>query len=86
MSAVFVINCSIGWFLLVTRVPSVLNRLFNQLYQSILSIKYQPPMFSPSAGLLLRDEIHHAFDRLELSFYFKVCHSSKQLRTNGDKC
>ncbi|RSH89907.1 hypothetical protein EHS25_001893 [Saitozyma podzolica] len=28
-------------------------------------------MFNPSAGLLLRDEIHHAFDRLELSFYFK---------------
>jgi hypothetical protein len=32
-------------------------------------------MFNPSAGLLLRDEIHHAFDRLELSFYFKVSHS-----------
>ncbi|OCF70811.1 hypothetical protein I204_08538 [Kwoniella mangroviensis CBS 8886] len=32
---------------------------------------YPAPIFSVSAGLLLRDDIHHAFDRLELSFYFK---------------
>lgn len=28
-------------------------------------------MFAASAGLLLQDDIHHAFDRLELSFYFQ---------------
>jgi hypothetical protein len=40
-------------------------------------------MFNPSAGLLLRDEIHHAFDRLELSFYFKVCRSSSSVAERG---
>ncbi|OWZ30827.1 hypothetical protein C347_03972 [Cryptococcus neoformans AD2-60a] len=29
------------------------------------------PMFRPSAGLLLRDDLHHAFDRLMFSFYQK---------------
>lgn len=29
-------------------------------------------MFRPSAGLLLRDDLHHAFDRLMFSFYQKV--------------
>nr|KIR83364.1 hypothetical protein I308_06256 [Cryptococcus tetragattii IND107] len=43
-----------------------------QLYRDILNIPYEPPMFAVSAGLLLRDDIHHAFDRLELSFYFQV--------------
>jgi len=33
---------------------------------------YPAPIFSVSAGLLLRDDIHHALDRLELSFYLKV--------------
>ena len=37
-----------------------------------MSIRYPAPIFSVSAGLLLRDDIHHAFDRLELSFYLKV--------------
>ena len=37
-----------------------------------MSIRYPAPIFSASAGLLLRDDIHHAFDRLELSFYLKV--------------
>jgi len=37
-----------------------------------LSIRYPAPIFSVSAGLLLRDDIHYAFDRLELSFYLKV--------------
>lgn len=41
------------------------------LYRDILNIPYEPPMFAVSAGLLLRDDIHHAFDRLELSFYFQ---------------
>lgn len=43
-----------------------------QLYRDILNIRYQPPLFAVSAGLLLRDDIHHAFDHLELSFYFQV--------------
>lgn len=43
-----------------------------QLYRDILNIPYPPPLFAVSAGLLLRDDIHHAFDRLELSFYFQV--------------
>jgi hypothetical protein len=29
-------------------------------------------MFEASFGLLLRDDLHHAFDRLEWSLYFKV--------------
>ncbi|KIR28467.1 hypothetical protein I309_02772 [Cryptococcus deuterogattii LA55] len=41
------------------------------LYRDILNIRYQPPLFAVSAGLLLRDDIHHAFDHLELSFYFQ---------------
>ncbi|OWZ61946.1 hypothetical protein C366_00872 [Cryptococcus neoformans Tu401-1] len=41
------------------------------IYRDILSIRYPPPMFAASAGLLLQDDIHHAFDRLELSFYFQ---------------
>lgn len=28
-------------------------------------------MFGASMGLLLRDDLHHAFDRLEFSFYYK---------------
>lgn len=41
------------------------------VYRDILSIiTYPPPMFDVSAGLLLRDDIHHAFNRLELSLYF----------------
>lgn len=30
------------------------------------------PTFRPSVGLLLRDDLHHAFDRLMLPFYQKV--------------
>ena len=29
-------------------------------------------MFEATFGLLLRDDLHHAFDRLELSFYHSV--------------
>lgn len=43
-----------------------------QIYQSLLSIRYPAPIFDVSAGLLLRDDIHHTFDRLELSFYLLV--------------
>ncbi|OXG17644.1 hypothetical protein C367_05139 [Cryptococcus neoformans Ze90-1] len=41
------------------------------VYRDILSIRYPPSLFAVSAGLLLRDDLHHAFDRLELSFYFQ---------------
>lgn len=33
-------------------------------------------MFKPSAGLLLSDSLHHAFDRLEFSFYYKVSYEA----------
>lgn len=29
-------------------------------------------MFMPAAGLLLRDDLHHRYDRLEWSFYYTV--------------
>ena len=35
---------------------------------------WAPPFFSPSVGLLLRDDLHHAYDRLEWSLYLKVSH------------
>jgi hypothetical protein len=43
-----------------------------QVYQSILQILHEPPMFKACFGLLLRDDLHHAFDRLEWSLYHKV--------------
>lgn len=48
--------------------------MFNemQVYQNLLNIHREPPLFSASVGLLLRDDLHHAFDRLEFSFYRKV--------------
>ncbi|KAK1920702.1 hypothetical protein DB88DRAFT_423306, partial [Papiliotrema laurentii] len=39
------------------------------VYQAVLGISYPPPLFRPAAGLLLSDTLHHAFDRLELSFW-----------------
>ncbi|OWZ47531.1 hypothetical protein C343_00884 [Cryptococcus neoformans C23] len=54
--------------LLLSRMAPFLS---HQIYRDILSIRYPPPMFAASAGLLLQDDIHHAFDRLELSFYFQ---------------
>ncbi|WVO21738.1 uncharacterized protein IAS62_003050 [Cryptococcus decagattii] len=41
------------------------------VYERIYGDKGGLPMFRPSAGLLLRDDLHHAFDRLMLSFYRK---------------
>lgn len=29
-------------------------------------------MFMPAAGLLLRDDLHHRYDRLEWSLYYTV--------------
>lgn len=37
-----------------------------------MGIPYEPPLFDPSVGLLLRDDLHHAFDRLQWSFYYRV--------------
>lgn len=37
------------------------------MYEASLSIPYLAPIFSVSAGLVLRDDIHHAFDRFKLS-------------------
>src|SRR6478752_6670811 len=36
-------------------------------------------MFKPSAGLLLSDSLHHAFDRLEFSFYYKVSYEAVEV-------
>ena len=33
-------------------------------------------MFMPAAGLLLRDDLHHRYDRLEWSFYYTVSDKS----------
>ncbi|AGV14750.1 hypothetical protein, variant [Cryptococcus neoformans var. grubii H99] len=41
------------------------------VYQLILSINRDPPLYKTSAGLLVRDDLHHAYDRLEWSLYYK---------------
>lgn len=50
--------------------PSLKNIM--KLYQRILNIPYEPPMFDHSVGLLLRDDLHHAYDQLQWSLYYKV--------------
>jgi len=37
-----------------------------------MGISRDPPMFKASVGLLLRDDLHHAYDRLEWSLHYKV--------------
>jgi hypothetical protein len=46
--------------------------LSRQVYEAILGIQNEIPIFYPACGLLLRDDLHHAFDRLEFSFHVKV--------------
>lgn len=46
--------------------------LSRQVYEAILGIQNEIPIFYPACGLLLRDDLHHAFDRLEFSFHIKV--------------
>lgn len=41
------------------------------VYRLILGINRDPPLYKTSAGLLLRDDLHHAYDRLEWSLYYK---------------
>jgi hypothetical protein len=43
-----------------------------KVYQQVLGISRDPPMFKASVGLLLRDDLHHAYDRLEWSLYYRV--------------
>lgn len=43
-----------------------------KVYQLILGINQDPPLYKTSAGLLVRDDLHHAYDRLEWSLYYKV--------------
>lgn len=43
-----------------------------QLYQQVLQLRRNPPLFSPSSGVLLEDALHRAWDRLQLSFYRHV--------------
>jgi hypothetical protein len=47
----------------------------------VFNVTYEPLMFDASCGLLLRDELHHSFDRLEWSLYYKV---SSTWATVGD--
>ncbi|CAD6591708.1 MAG: hypothetical protein TREMPRED_000170 [Tremellales sp. Tagirdzhanova-0007] len=42
------------------------------VYEEILSVQNEIPLFNASCGFLLRDDLHHAFDRLEFSFHLKV--------------
>lgn len=50
-----------------------------QYYTEVLGheVRY---LFMPSYGLLLRDDLHHSFDRGEIALYPKVSHSSTALR------
>lgn len=41
------------------------------VYEDILSVQNEIPLFYASCGFLLRDDLHHAFDRLEFSFHLK---------------
>lgn len=45
-----------------------------QIYQALLNIPASPPppLFEVQFGLLLRKELHHAWDRLDFSFFVKV--------------
>ena len=49
----------------------------------ILDIPYEPPLFDASCGLLLRDELHHSFDRLEWSLYHKVSRAAMKHLTQS---
>lgn len=40
-------------------------------------------MFRPSSGLLLRDDLHHAFDRFNLSLYHRVSLSTGETLENS---
>lgn len=46
--------------------------ILGKVYQLILGINRDPPLYKTSAGLLLRDDLHHAYDRLEWSLYYDV--------------
>lgn len=46
--------------------------ILRKVYQLILGINRDPPLYKTSAGLLLRDDLHHAYDRLEWSLYYDV--------------
>jgi hypothetical protein len=46
-----------------------------QVYRAILGLRDEEPvseMFQASAGLLLRPDLHKAFDNLDISRYYKV--------------
>jgi hypothetical protein len=51
------------------------SNLILQVYRAILGLRDEEPigeMFQASAGLLLRPDLHKAFDNLDISFYYKV--------------
>ncbi|WOO86374.1 uncharacterized protein LOC62_08G009851 [Vanrija pseudolonga] len=55
---------------------SSVNQLFGLLHE-------EPPMFLTSCGLLLRDDLHHAFDRQVWSLYYKISDWSDGTTTNA---
>lgn len=56
----------------------------SQIYQEVLGITRDPPMFKASVGLLLRDDLHHAYDRLEWSLYYRASHPRCTIRRSRD--
>jgi hypothetical protein len=46
-----------------------------QVYRAMLGLRDEEPvseMYQASAGMLLRPDLHKAFDNLDISFYHKV--------------
>lgn len=50
------------------------SKLIVQVYRTLLGIPQPvpPPLFEPQFGLLLRKDLHRAFDRLDFSLYETV--------------
>ena len=59
-----------GWLLPASSLPFFCpSRSGGQVYESIYDTLYPQMLFEPSSGLLLRDDLHRAFDRFEWSLY-----------------
>ena len=48
--------------------------LKREVYRELLDIPVlaRPPIFDVSSGMLLSRNLHHRYDRLEWSFYYRV--------------
>jgi hypothetical protein len=56
----------------IARATAVLFLTFGKVYELLSGRRRGIDMFSPAAGLLLRSDLHHTFDRQEWSLYHKV--------------